>query len=210
MPLVAGRFRTIGNHFALLCVLTHMSATTVGPPSERPGDKGIGSGEFERVLEEQLDMLYNLTRRLSDSREEAEDLLQDSILAAWKAWQRHGPPDSAGAWLATICLNNARSRWRRSRARPLEYLDPAVGERLVAPERVDTEALANIEAAAVHRAMAQLPQKQREAICLMSLCGFTASQSATILGVPRNTVLSRAHRGHKALAVLLLDWVQSR
>lgn len=168
------------------------------------------SGEFDRVLEKQLDMLYNLARRLSDNREEAEDLLQDTILAAWKAWQRQGPPDAAGAWLATICLNNARSRWRRSRVRPVAHADPTVSERLVAPEQVDTEALANIEAAAVHRAMAQLPQIQREAICLMSLCGFTASETAKILLVPRNTVLSRAHRGHKALAVLLLDWVESR
>lgn len=172
--------------------------------------RGSVNGGFDRVLEEQLDMLYNLARRLSDSREEAEDLLQDSIFAAWKAWERHGPPESARAWLATICLNNARSRWRRTRARPREYPDPAAGDRLVAPERVDIEALANIEAAAVHRAMAQLPQNQREAISLMSLCGFTASQSAAILGVPRSTVLSRAHRGHKALAVLLLDWVESR
>ena len=166
---------------------------------------------FEDALSEHLDMIYNLARRLSDSHEEAEDLVQETALAGWQAWQRHGSPDRFQAWMATVCLNLARSRYRRSRARPRERPLPDTYEDVTSAGRsADIEAIAHVQASAIQLQIAALPHHQREAVVMMDLCGFTASETAAILQVPRNTVLSRVHRGHRALAVLLLDWVDAR
>ena len=60
-----------------------------------------------------------------------------------------------------------------------------------------------LTAALVHRALATLSEEQRVAVTLVDLCGFTSAEAAGILGCPRGTVLSRVHRGRKALARLL-------
>lgn len=164
--------------------------------------------EFERMVGDHLDMLFTLSRRLTDSSHDAEDLVQDTCLDAWRAWHRGEEPEAPRAWLATLCLNRARSRWRRRAVRPLEHLTRDVGlvvSDLTASGRdVESTALANVEATWVRHLLDALPAPQREAICLMDLCGFTASEAGRILGAPRNTILSRVHRGRQQLALLLL------
>lgn len=158
----------------------------------------------DAFLEEALphvDMLYTLARRLTSSVQDAEDLVQETFARALAGWRRRRP-HAMPAWLATICLNMARSNYRRRRARPAEVLE---AEQRDVPSGRDTadEAIGALDADAVHSALEQLPRQQREAIVLMDLCGFTAAQVGTVLRVPRNTVLSRVHRGHKRLADLL-------
>lgn len=149
-----------------------------------------------------VDMLYNLARSMVRGREEAEDLVQETYSRALEA-SRQKIPDRMAPWLATICLNTARSWHRRRRARPAEVLEADPGLASVGPHDTAGEALSNIQRSEVRDAIAALPPEQREAVTLMDLCGFTASQVAEITGAPRNTVLSRVHRGHKRLAVLL-------
>ncbi len=157
---------------------------------------------FLRATLPQLDMVHNLARRLMRSREDAEDLVQETYLHALRGWRRHEPAD-VRAWLATVCLNVARSAFRARAARPVEWLDREVGHDRLSSSDTAGEALARLDAAAVHRALHRLPAAQREAITLMGLCGFTAAETAQVLGVPRGTVLARVHRGHKALAALV-------
>jgi RNA polymerase sigma-70 factor (ECF subfamily) len=162
----------------------------------------VSDDEFLQEALVHLDMLYNLARRLSLSREEAEDLVQETCAKAFDAWRRKRP-ERMSPWLVTICLNEARSRHRRRSARPAEVLDPEPG--IGIPSTADTaaQAIDSMDADAVHEALNRLAPEQREAVTLMDLCGFTAAQVGEILRVSRNTVLSRVHRGHKRLAVLL-------
>lgn len=164
--------------------------------------------EFERLVGDHLDMLFTLSRRLTDTSHDAEDLVQDTCLDAWRAWHRGEEPEAPRAWLATLCLNRARSRWRRRAVRPLEHLTRDVRATASDPRdatrSVESIALANVEASWVRELLDQLPAPQREAICLMDLCGFTASEAGRILGAPRNTILSRVHRGRQQLALLLI------
>lgn len=156
--------------------------------------------EFLDAFTEHLDRLHNLARGLTRSRQDAEDLVSETCLLALRGWRRQAPDDPA-AWFATICLNAARSSYRRQAARPVEVcaedwlLD-------VADEGADTAraALASVQARRVREAVAQLPTPQLEAIALMDLSGYTAAQTATILGAPRGTILARVHRGRKVLA----------
>lgn len=161
--------------------------------------------EFLEAFTEHLDRLHNLARGLTSSRQDAEDLVSETCLLALRGWRRRAP-DDAGAWFATICLNAARSTYRRRAARPVEI---AAEDWLLdqADDRADTarSALASVQARRVRDAVGRLPTPQLEAIALMDLGGYTAAQTARIVGAPRGTVLSRVHRARKVLARSLAD-----
>jgi len=149
------------------------------------------------------DLVYNLARRLVRDEEAARDLVQETYLRAFESWRRHRRSDRPGPWLATICMNAARSQLRRAGARPQELLDAQAGAEVSSPADVAADALAAIDKAAVHRGLWELPESQRIAITLMDLCGLSASEVARVTGSPRSTILSRVHRGRKALAARL-------
>jgi RNA polymerase sigma-70 factor (ECF subfamily) len=169
----------------------------------------VDDERFLRATLPQLDMVHNLARRLMRSRQDAEDLVQETYLNALRGWRRR-EPDDIGPWLATICLNAARSTFRARTARPAEVLDGEAGLDRVSGSDTADEAMDRLAADAVHDALLRLPETQRVAITLTDLCGFTAAEAAAILGVPRGTVLSRMHRGHKALAALVGGEVRDR
>jgi RNA polymerase sigma-70 factor (ECF subfamily) len=160
----------------------------------------MDDSEFLDAFTDSLDRLHNLARGLTRSRQDAEDLVSETCLLALRGWRRRAPDDPA-AWFATICLNAARSSYRRSAARPVEI---SAEDWLLAQadEAADTarSALASVEARQVQEALARLPRPQLEAITLMDLGGYTAAQTAAIVGAPRGTVLARVHRGRKVLA----------
>ncbi len=165
----------------------------------------MDDGDFLDAFTEHLDRLHNLARGLTGSPQDAEDLVSETCLLALRGWRRN-PPDDPAAWFATICLNAARSSYRRRAARPVEV----TGEDWLldrADERADTagSALSSIEVRRVREAVGQLPAPQLEAIALMDLGGYTAAQTARIVGAPRGTVLARVHRGRKVLARALAD-----
>jgi RNA polymerase sigma-70 factor (ECF subfamily) len=162
----------------------------------------VADEQFLQATLDHVDMLYNLARRLTSSRPEAEDLVQETYVRALRGWRRR-PPDQVRPWLAAICLNTARSAYRYRGARPPEILDPHPGLHVASPLDTEATAMAHIVGEAVHEALWQLPAPQREAITLMDLCGFTAAQVSTLTGAPRGTILARVHRGHKRLAELL-------
>jgi RNA polymerase sigma-70 factor (ECF subfamily) len=111
---------------------------------------------------------------------------------------------AARAWLATICLNAARFERRRLARRPREVLD-AEPEPLAAASRdpVADDALASLDQATIRAGPARLPEPQRLCIALMDIAGYTASETAEVLGCPRGTVLARVHRGRVRLACIL-------
>jgi RNA polymerase sigma-70 factor (ECF subfamily) len=162
----------------------------------------VSDDEFLKAVLAHLDMLYGLARGYGRSRQDAEDLVQETCARALPAWRRR-PPDRVRPWLAAVCLNTARQEHRRRLVRPPETLDGAPGLGLASPLDTAEEALARVARDPVRRALWQLPAGQREAIALMDLCGFTAAQASELMGVARGTVLARVHRGHKRLAVLL-------
>jgi RNA polymerase sigma-70 factor (ECF subfamily) len=157
--------------------------------------------EFLRATLPALDLVYNLARRLVGRQADAEDLVQETYLRAWRAWTAGRPPRRVEPWLATICLNAGRDQVRRASAR-LELPAGSAWE-LPGSADVEAEAIARAWRAQVEQAMWRLPAEQRIVITLMDLCGFTAAEVATLTGSPRGTILARVHRGRKALARLV-------
>ncbi len=103
--------------------------------------------------------------------------------------------------MATICLNLTRS-WLRKASTHREWVTDEIAGG-TSGATAESEALQRLGSDAVHAALRELSEEQRAAITLMDLNGFTAKETARITGAPRNTVLSRVHRGRKRLASLL-------
>src|SRR5919108_2973121 len=164
--------------------------------------------EFLHATMGAMELVYNLARRFADRPEDTEDLVQETYLAAYRAWRDHRRPHRIEPWIATICLNLGRSRYRATARRPIEvtiedrdFRAPEVRE----PERAAEAAL---DQEALRRALQMLPDEQRIALTLVDLGGLSTAEAARAMDTPRGTVLSRLHRGRRALAALL--WTEVR
>jgi RNA polymerase sigma-70 factor (ECF subfamily) len=164
---------------------------------------GVGRGqEFLDAALPHLESLSHLARSLSSSRQDAEDLLQETFLRGYAHFDQFRG-HSVRAWLAAICLNVARSEARRRSRRVAESLSADIDIEATPAEEVEDDVAARLERSAVRRALSELPEPQRMCIVLMDVAGYTASDTAAVLGCPRGTVLARVHRGRRRLAVLL-------
>jgi RNA polymerase sigma-70 factor (ECF subfamily) len=157
-----------------------------------------------------LDVVWQVARHAAGDGHDPEDLVQETYLRAYAAFGSYRG-GSTRAWLATICLNAARSQARQHRRRPwdvparslLDALPAAHADGGEAAPDVADVVIAGLEAQAVARCLALLPEPQRVCIVLMDVAGYTAAETAQALGCPRGTVLARVHRGRRKLAQLL-------
>src|SRR5437870_13731592 len=99
-----------------------------------------------------MDLVNNIARRMVPGSEDARDLVQDTYLAAFAAWVKGRKPDRVEPWLATICLNLARSRYRRDARRPRE-VPMELAQGVADTSDPEGEVLASLDAAALRRAM---------------------------------------------------------
>jgi RNA polymerase sigma-70 factor (ECF subfamily) len=159
----------------------------------------------DRFLEETLgsmELVYNIARRMVPRREDAEDLVQETYLAAYRAWTEHRRPRKVEPWIATICLNLGRSGFRHRARRPTEVPWDELADVGVEGDP-EERAIAGLERSALRRALWSLPEEQRIPLALVDLGGLSTREASEIMGTPRGTVLSRLHRARKALASVL-------
>ena len=159
-----------------------------------------------------LDAVYQVARHAAADGQDPEDLVQETYLRAYASFGSYRG-GNARAWLATICLNVARSQARRRRRRPWEVPGPALLDVLPwyragggegAADVADV-VIAGLDAEKVSRCLGLLPEPQRVCLVLVDVAGYTAREAAEILGCPRGTVLARVHRGRRRLARLLAE-----
>jgi RNA polymerase sigma-70 factor (ECF subfamily) len=168
--------------------------------------------EFLEATLPHLDAVWQVARQATGEGQDPEDMVQETYLRAYAGFGsfRGG---STRAWLATICLNVARSQARRRRRRPWETPARVLLDALPAARGVGGEVaadvadvvIAGLDAEEVSRCLARLPEPQRECIVLVDVAGYTAREAAQALGCPRGTVLARVHRGRRRLAQLLAE-----
>jgi RNA polymerase sigma-70 factor, ECF subfamily len=184
-----------------------MSETT---PESSPRQLAIDARDRVRFEEEALqlsDQVYQVARRLAGSREEAEDLVQETYARAFRAWRSFEPGTNLRAWLFRILTNLNIDRGRRIQRspdmQPLEENDYFLYNRLEESagdanldERRVVERLSQNDAVS---ALAELPHDFRDVVLLVDLADFTYSDAAQILDIPIGTVMSRLHRGRRIL-----------
>ncbi|HEV2130628.1 MAG TPA: sigma-70 family RNA polymerase sigma factor [Longimicrobiaceae bacterium] len=185
--------------------------------SEEPDAGTIPKPGFAEEALPHLDAVYRFALRLVQGREaEAEDLVQETFLQAYRAWDTYTPGTNARAWLFTICRNRFLRREERRGRRPevtASDVDADV-EALAAtavfsevssadPEKAFFDSFLDEE---VVHAVDALPEPFREAVVLSDLEGLSYPDLAEVLGVPVGTVKSRLFRGRRLLQQALYEY----
>jgi RNA polymerase sigma-70 factor (ECF subfamily) len=147
--------------------------------------------------------LYVAAVRLTGDRADAEDLLQETYLRAYRGFSGFEPGTNLTGWLYRILrntfINSHRKRLNEPRTVPEDwYRNPTVTQRNVEASAEST-VLDSIPDQRIQAALASLPERYRRAVLLFDVEGFSYREIAGIVGVPRGTVMSRIHRGRKAL-----------
>jgi RNA polymerase sigma-70 factor (ECF subfamily) len=165
---------------------------------------------FEEEALELADQVYRVARRLVSTREEAEDLMQETYARAFRSWRSFQPGTNMRAWLLRILTNLNIDRGRRIQrapdTQPLEEGDYFLYNKLEedggsAEGRVD-DRLSQDDAVA---ALSAVPHDFRDVIVLVDIGDFSYADAAQILEIPIGTVMSRLHRGRRILKHELAD-----
>jgi RNA polymerase sigma-70 factor (ECF subfamily) len=176
-------------------------------PSAAAGRSGPGvrAAAFARYVEPEVAVLYRVALVLAGQPADAEDLVQDTLIRAYRAIDRFDGSHPR-AWLLTILRNTHRNRLRTR----LPVLFGADQQQAVPLERAGTDASAEevvINAqfeAVVAGALAALPAIHRVVVQLVDVDGLTYTEAAQALGIPRGTVMSRLHRARARIRTRLV------
>jgi len=182
------------------------------------GENRTDPREFERQAMPFLGSLYNTAYRLARNAEDAEDLVQETYLRAYRSFGQFRPGTNLKAWLFRILKNAFINEYRKRKTRPLQedfseiegsFESRIEGEASSAIKDPEQQALEVSLDENVQRALDSLPPDYRMAVLLADLEGFTYKEIADILEVPIGTVMSRLYRGRKLLEGDLLDYARS-
>src|SRR3954467_5795380 len=173
--------------------------------------------EFAELAMEHMPSLYSAALRMTRNPADAEDLVQETYLKAYRAFGSFQAGTNLKAWLYRILtntfINSYRSRKRRPEQTELDdvedlYLYRRLGglEAATAGRSAEDEVLDHFTDDDVKGALEALPEQFRMAVLLADVEGFSYKEIADILDVPIGTVMSRLHRGRKALQKALFEF----
>ena len=162
---------------------------------------------FEEEALALADQVYRVARHLVGSREDADDLVQDTYARAFRSWRSTRPGTNLRAWLLRILTNlnidRGRAKQRTPDSQPLEEGDYFLYNRLeqTMPDgQADEErVLERLSQNDVVGALADVPHDFRDVIVLVDIGDFSYADAAQILDIPIGTVMSRLHRGRRIL-----------
>ena len=171
---------------------------------------------FEEEALELSDQVYRVARRLVGSREEAEDLVQQTYERAFRSWRQYTPGTNLRAWLLRILTNLNIDRGRRQQRTPQttsidsneagDYFLYNKLESQLPDENPDEErVLERLSQDSIVEALADVPHDFRDVIVLVDIGEFSYADAAQILDIPIGTVMSRLHRGRRILKKNLAD-----
>ena len=186
-------------------------------PAAPPEDPALRA-RFERDVIPLLPNLYGAALRLTRNPQDAEDLIQESYLRAFRGFAGFEEGTNLRAWMYRILTNTFINTYRKKQREPVTirdeeiedwYLYDRLGESGVEAS-AETEVLERIPDEDVQRALEGLPENFRMAVLLADVEGFSYKEIAEIMDTPIGTVMSRLHRGRKALQKALWDTARDR
>jgi RNA polymerase sigma-70 factor (ECF subfamily) len=170
--------------------------------------------DFERDAMQYVDGLYGAALRLTRSPSDAEDLVQDTLLRAYRFYDKFEAGTNLKAWLFRIQTNTFINRYRR-RIRERELLEGAdgrpVGEGVMSRSAIralsqpQASAERGILAEEIQKALDALPEEHRLVVMLADVQELSYKEIAEIAGCPIGTVMSRLHRARKAMQSHLIS-----
>jgi RNA polymerase sigma-70 factor (ECF subfamily) len=151
--------------------------------------------------------------RLTGNAADAEDLVQETMLRAYRSWERYTPGTNAKGWLLTILRHLFINEYRRKSRHPetvdVDTIEPFALFQEVQEEDPQGAFFDKIVDDEVLRAIDQLPEAFREAVTLSDVEGLSYEEVAKVLDVPVGTVKSRLYRGRRLLQAKLYDYAVS-
>ena len=189
----------------------------MGEDADTEGPRIAGEARDRVRFEEEAlalaDQVYRVARRLVGSREEAEDLVQDTYARAFRSWRSYTPGTNLRAWLLRILTNLNVDRGRRIQRspdlQPLEegdyYLANKVAEREGEQALGQDRVVDRLSQDSIVNALSSLPHDFRDVVVLVDIGEFSYADAAQIMDVPIGTVMSRLHRGRRLLKQQLAE-----
>jgi RNA polymerase sigma-70 factor, ECF subfamily len=173
---------------------------------------------FEREAIPFMPEMYAAALRLTRNRTDAEDLVQEAFLRAYRGFGGFEPGTNLRAWLYRILTNAYINIYRKRQREPVTVSDDELPEwwlyEKLGNEGVEASAEARVLESLpdedVQEALASLPEQFRLAVLLADVEGFSYKEIAEILDIPMGTVMSRLHRGRRALEKRLWGVMQER
>ena len=170
---------------------------------------------FEQEAMQHLDALYRTALRMTRNPQDAEDLVQETYLRAYRFFDKFQPGTNLRAWLFKILTNSYINRYRKQVSEPrLDSLDGSEefalynhmdAEAAMQGGTVEAEVLDHFAEEDIKAAIEALPPQFRMAVLLADVEGFSYNQIAEITGVKKGTVMSRLFRGRRLLQRALLE-----
>ena len=195
-----------------------MMETTDNVPRDLPPQDGPGENlgwDFEEAALPFLDGLYSMAYRLTRNAEDAEDLVQETYLKAYKHYDKFEAGTNLKAWLYRIMRNTFINGYRKKQNQPPQSAFSEIEEsfeslvrqepsrQIKDPEQEILDAILDQD---VQEALNTLREDYRMVIHLVDLEGFSYKEAASILEVPVGTVMSRLYRGRRLLERVLLEY----
>jgi RNA polymerase sigma-70 factor, ECF subfamily len=152
------------------------------------------------------DQVYRVARHLASSREDADELMQETYARAFRSWRSFQPGTNMRAWLLRILTNlnidRGRRQQRAPQMQPLEANDYYLYDRLAENEdgvSDEDKVVERLSQDDIVTALSAVPHDFRDVIVLVDLGDFSYADAAQILDIPVGTVMSRLHRGRRIL-----------
>jgi len=164
--------------------------------------------DFERDAMQYASQLYSAALRMTRNPSDAEDVVQETFLKAYRAYHTFQEGTNLKAWLYRILTNTYINRYRKAQRRPSEvelgdlqdlYLFHRLGEPSGAEQSAEDFVLEQMVDVDIKQALESLPERFRLPVLLADVEGFSYKEIAEIMDIPIGTVMSRLHRGRKAL-----------
>ena len=176
------------------------------------------SAAFEREVLPHLDSIYSMALRLARNPDDANDLLQETILRAFRFFHQFTPGTNSRAWVLTILFNNFRNGYRKAGREQAgiseeEFTSQLDAESMAADQsQSDPEALAfaGIMEPEVQSALDSIPEEFRTALLLVDVQEFSYHEVSKVLSIPVGTVKSRVSRGRALMREALIGFARRR
>jgi len=171
--------------------------------------------EFEKEAVPHLDAVYNFALRMTGDEDDADDLVQETYLKAFRFFDKFEKGTNCKAWLFRILKNSFINDYRKTTKEPkkVDYDDVQNFYENIKADEVETQhyeedAFSNLLDDEISKAISELPEDFRTVVILSDIEGFTYEEIADFVDIPVGTVRSRLHRARKMLYVQLFDYAK--
>ena len=179
--------------------------------------KSAKQAEFEREAVPHMDLLYNYALRMTGNTADADDIVQETYLKAFRFWDKYEKGTNIKAWLFRIMKNSYINRYRKESKEPdtVDYDEVKNFYNTIKDDSTDTDDLGermfgNLLSDEVAKALESLPVDFRTVVILCDIEGLTYEEIADFVEIPIGTVRSRLHRGRKMLRIKLFEYARKR